>query len=138
MFIPRTWFNLISLLKIFYLDLICLFATGVHFGLVGLVCKSLPELKVPNLHFKLMCSISVSLSVKMILTFRRLWIFFFRRSRPYSEVHQREAEEVPLNGFVKSRPVMLVDLKNYCAENHKNSDHGFQLEYEVCDLYKAP
>ena len=30
------------------------------YGLFGLVCRRLPELKVPNLHFSLMCSISSS------------------------------------------------------------------------------
>ena len=113
-FIQWTWFNLISLLEIFDFNLINLFARGFNF-------------------------------IHVMFLFLWRWFWFLedydissRRSRPYSEVHQKEAEEVPLNGFVKSRPVMLVDLKNYCAENHKNSDHGFQLEYEVCILYKAP
>lgn len=57
--------------------------------------------------------------------------FLFRRRRTYKGVPTLDVE---LSTKTKAKPILMANFKAVCAQQHCNSDHGFQQEYEVCLL----
>ena len=36
---------------------------------------------------------------------------------------------------ISSKPILIKDFAAHVAELHKNTDHGFEVEYGVCVIY---
>ena len=43
----------------------------------------------------------------------------------------RTAEEIDMNNVTQSKEINVTDLKQYCTQQHANTDQLFQIEYEV-------
>ncbi|XP_057299165.1 receptor-type tyrosine-protein phosphatase delta-like [Hydractinia symbiolongicarpus] len=88
------------------------------------VTTSATPTKFPWLFVLVGCLVTVLL-LALIIT---ILLLLSRRRQQYKEVET--AEDISMSNYTRSKPIAVADLKQYSAQQHANSDHGFNQEYE--------
>ncbi|XP_065657649.1 receptor-type tyrosine-protein phosphatase alpha isoform X2 [Hydra vulgaris] len=72
------------------------------------------------------------LAIVLLAALIMIVILVSRRQNKYKNVR---TDDIEIDMCIRTKPIMKDYLKEYCIQQHANSDHGFQQEYELLKSY---